>query len=70
MNIWVFLLVFVIWDFGLIVLWFFILGFIEVLGDELKIDLFLFIIGICSWLLVLFLYIYDIDGMLFVLLFW
>lgn len=70
MNIWVFLLVFVIWDFGLIVLWLFILGFIEVLGDELKIDLFLFIIGICSWLLVLFLYIYDIDGMLFVLLFW
>lgn len=70
MNIWVFLLVFVIWDFGLIVLWFFILGFIEVLGDELKIDLFLFIIGICSWLLVLFLYIYEIDGMLFVLLFW
>lgn len=70
MNIWVFLLVFVIWDFGLIVLWLFILGFIEVLGDELKIDLFLFIIGICSWLLVLFLYIYEIDGMLFVLLFW
>lgn len=70
MNIWVFLLVFVIWDFGLIVLWFFILGFIEVLGDELKIDLFLFIIGICSWLLVLFLYIYEIDGILFVLLFW
>lgn len=70
MNIWVFLLDFVIWDFGLIVLWFFILGFIEVLGDELKIDLFLFIIGIWSWLLVLFLYIYDIDGMLFVLLFW
>lgn len=70
MNIWVFLLVFVIWDFGLIVLWFFILGFIEVLGDELKIDLFLFIIGIWSWLLVLFLYIYEIDGILFVLLFW
>lgn len=70
MNIWVFLLVFVIWGFGLIVLWFFVLGFIEVLGDELKIDLFLFIIGICSWLLVLFLYIYEIDGMLFVLLFW
>lgn len=70
MNIWVFLLVFVIWDFGLIVLWLFILGFIEVLGDELKIDLFLFIIGICSWLLVLFLYIYEIEGMLFVLLYW
>lgn len=70
MNIWVFLLVFVIWDFGLIVLWFFILGFIEVLGDELKIDLFLFIIGICSWLLVLLLYIYEIEGMLFVLLYW
>lgn len=70
MNIWVFLLVFVIWDFGLIVLWLFILGFIEVLGDELKIDLFLFIIGICSWLLVLLLYIYEIEGMLFVLLYW